>query len=273
MTDSDATVVKRLDAAGAVHIAKLATGELAAGDRWYRGMTRNPWKTDQGSSGSSAGPGSATAAGLVGFSIGSETAGSITSPSGRCGVTGLRPTFGLVPRTGAMTLAWSLDKIGPMCRSAEDCALVLAAIHGPDGHDRTVKELPFTWNALRDMRKLRVGYVKATFDLPERDKDNRLQHATKRHDDAALDALRASGVTLVPVELPEITGQAMSLILTAEAGAAFEELTLSGKVNEMVQQGAFDWPNTFRAAQFIPAVDYVNANRVRTLAMQKWWAL
>jgi Asp-tRNA(Asn)/Glu-tRNA(Gln) amidotransferase A subunit family amidase len=271
--DADATVVQRLDAAGAVLVAKLTLGELAQGDRWFGERTRNPWWPEQGSSGSSAGPGSTVAAGLVGFAIGTETLGSISSPSTRNGVTGLRPTFGRVPRTGAMALSWTMDKIGPMCRSAEDCALVLAAIHGPDGYDRAVKDLPFTWNALRDVRKLRVGYVKATFDLPERDKDNRLQHATKRHDDAALEALRASGVTLVPVELPEISGQAMSHILTAEAGAAFEELTLSGKVNAMVQQGAFDWPNTFRAAQFIPAVDYVNANRVRTLAMQKWWAL
>lgn len=273
MIDADATVVQRLDAAGAVLVAKLTLGELAQGDRWFGERTRNPWWPEQGSSGSSAGPGATVASGLVGFAIGTETLGSISSPSTRNGVTGLRPTFGRVPRTGAMALSWTMDKIGPMCRSAEDCALVFDAIQGPDGWDRTVKDLAFTWNAMLDPRKLRVGYVKSSFDLPARDASNRVQHATKTHDDAALEALRRSGVTLVPVELPDISGGAMSHILTAEAGAAFEQLTLSGKVNEMVQQGPGDWPNSFRAAQFIPAVDYVNANRLRALAMRKWWDL
>ena len=166
MIDEDATVVQRLDAAGAVLIAKLTLGALALGDVWYGGLTRNPWKTEQGSSGSSAGPASATAAGCVAFSIGSETLGSIASPSTRCGCTGLRPTFGLVPRTGAMALSWSMDKLGPICRSVEDCAIVLDAIHGPDGHDRTVRPSAFNWDASIDWRALRVGVLEADFAAP-----------------------------------------------------------------------------------------------------------
>ncbi|HYD52308.1 MAG TPA: amidase [Gemmatimonadaceae bacterium] len=271
--DADAEVVKRLDAAGAVLVAKLTLGELAQGDRWFGERTRNPWWPEQGSSGSSAGPGSAVAAGLVGFAIGTETLGSISSPSTRNGVTGLRPSFGRVPRTGAMALSWTMDKIGPMCRSAEDCALVFDAIIGPDGYDRDVKRLPFRWDATLDPTRLRVGYLKSSFEAPERDPQNaqRTLHATRAQDDAALAALRRLGVTLLPAELPPIDTQAMSIILTSEAGAAFEELTLSGRVNQMVQQGPFDWPNTFRAAQFIPAVDYVNANRARMLALRAWW--
>ena len=271
--DADATVVQRLDAAGAILVAKLTLGELAQGDNWYGGITKNPWWTEQGSSGSSAGPGSATAAGLVGFSIGTETLGSISSPSTRNGVTGLRPTFGRVPRTGAMALSWSMDKIGPMCRSAEDCALVFDAIIGPDGHDLTIKDYPFNWNAGVKPANLRIGYVKATFDVPERNANGQLQHATKAHDDAALDVLRRIGAKLIPVELPQTNGAATSLILQPEAGAAFETLILSGKVKELVQQGANAWPNTFKAAQFVPAVDYINANRARTMLMQAWWEL
>jgi Asp-tRNA(Asn)/Glu-tRNA(Gln) amidotransferase A subunit family amidase len=271
--DADATVVQRLDAAGAILIAKLTLGELAQGDNWYGGITKNPWWTEQGSSGSSAGPGSATAAGLVGFSIGTETLGSISSPSTRNGVTGLRPTFGRVPRTGAMALSWSMDKIGPMCRSAEDCALVFDAIIGPDGQDLTIKDYPFNWNAGVKPANVRIGYVKATFDVPERNANGQLQHATKAHDDAALDVLRRIGATLIPVELPQTNGAATSLILQPEAGAAFETLILSGKVKELVQQGANAWPNTFKAAQFVPAVDYINANRARTMLMQAWWEL
>jgi len=272
--DADATVVRRLDEAGAILIAKLTLGELAQGDVWFGETTRNPWWTEQGSSGSSAGPGSATAAGLVGFSIGTETLGSISSPATRNGVTGLRPTFGRVPRTGAMALAWSMDKIGPMCRSAEDCALVLEAIVGPDGHDLAVKERAFNWNARVQPARLRIGYVKAAFDQPERDPANpqRVLHSTKVQDDAALDVLRRIGANLVPVELPA-SQPATSLILQPEAGAAFEELVLSGRVKEMVQQHANAWPNTFRAAHFVPAVDYINANRARLLLMQQWWEL
>jgi len=267
MLDYDATVVQRLDAAGAVLIAKLTLGELAQGDRWYGGMTRNPWKLDQGSSGSSAGPASATSAGCMAFAIGSETLGSISSPSTRCGVTGLRPTFGRVPRTGAMALSWSMDKLGPLTRSAEDCALVFSAMHGPDGADQTIHAAPFNWNGDAPLRGLKVGYFKSAFDAPVE------RHATKPFDDAALAVMRGLGLELVPVEVPEMNYQAMRIILTAEAGASFDELTRSGRVRELAQQGAGAWPNTFRMARLIPAVDYVNANRVRTLAVQQWDAL
>ncbi len=265
--DYDATAVQRLDAAGAVLIAKLTLGELAQGDRWYGGMTRNPWKLDQGSSGSSAGPGSATAAGAVGFAIGSETLGSISSPSTRNGVTGLRPTFGRVPRTGAMALSWSMDKLGPMARSVEDCALVFAALHGPDGQDQSVHAAPFNWDGNAPLRGLRVGYIRSAFDAPLE------RHPTKPFDDAALTVLRGLGLELLPVEIPDLDYNAMRIILTAEAGAAFDELTRSGRVRELAQQNAGAWPNSFRTARLIPAVDYVNANRVRTLAIQRWDAL
>ena len=270
--DNDATVVQRLDEAGAVLVAKLTLGELAQGDIWFGATTRNPWKVDQGSSGSSAGPASATAAGLVGFSIGSETLGSISSPSTRCGTTGLRPTFGRVPRTGAMALSWTMDKLGPLCRSVEDCAIVLDAIHGPDGKDNTVIPADYHWNARLSPRSLRVGYVKSAFDLPQLDPADpkRTLHATKKFDDAALDVLHRLGIKLIPVELPDVPYDAMRIILSAEAAASFDELTRSDRDKELVQQGKFDWPNSFRTSRFIPAVDYVNANRVRTMAIQKW---
>ena len=270
--DTDAVVVRRLDEAGAVLVAKLTLGELAQGDNWFGGITKNPWKLDQGSSGSSAGPASATAAGLVGFSIGSETLGSISSPSTRCGVTGLRPTFGRVPRTGAMALSWTMDKLGPMCRSVEDCALVLDAIHGPDGADLTCHAAPFAWNATTPLRTIRVGYLRSAFDAPVNDPANpqRVLRPAKAFDDAALEALKRAGIAMVPVELPELAYGAMRIILTAEAAAAFDDLTRSGRDKELVQQRAGDWANSFRTARFIPAVDYINANRVRTLAIAKW---
>ena len=270
--DTDATVVQRLDAAGAVLVAKLTLGELAQGDIWFGATTKNPWKVDQGSSGSSAGPASATAAGLVGFAIGSETLGSISSPSTRCGTTGLRPTFGRVPRTGAMALSWTMDKLGPICRSVEDCAIVLDAIYGPDGQDNSVIPAGYHWNAELSPKKLRVGYVKSAFDTPLTDPADakRTMHATKPFDDAALDVFRRLGITLIPVDLPDVPYDAMRIILTAEAAAAFDDLTRSNRDNELVQQGKFDWPNTFRTSRFIPAVDYVNANRLRSVAIQKW---
>lgn len=270
--DEDAEVVRRLDAAGAVLVAKLTLGELAQGDRWFGGQTKNPWKLDQGSSGSSAGPASATAAGLVGFAIGSETLGSISSPSTRCGVTGLRPTYGRVPRTGAMALSWTMDKLGPLCRTVEDCALVFDAIHGPDGRDKSCIAAPFVWDASVAPSSLRIGYVKAAFDLPETDPANpqRRPHPTKAFDDAALAVLRRLGVRLIPVELPDLAYDAMRIILTAEAAAAFDDLTRSNRDQELVQQGPFDWANTFRTARFIPAVDYINANRVRSTAIERW---
>jgi Asp-tRNA(Asn)/Glu-tRNA(Gln) amidotransferase A subunit family amidase len=293
--DEDATVVKRLDAAGAVLIAKLTLGALAQGDKWFGGMTRNPWNTKQGSSGSSAGSASSTAAGCVAFAIGSETLGSISSPSTRCGTTGLRPTFGFVPRTGAMALSWTMDKLGPLCRGVEDTAIVLSAIHGPDGHDRTVHNAAFNWDANLDWRKLRVGYLKSDFELqplsqpepPKNEKDltdedkkkrdeeaaNRVQALARRDydhkfDEAALAKLRAMGVKLLPVEFPKYPYQAMRSILVAEAAAAFDDLTRSGRDKLLTQQTKDDWPNTFRTARFIPAVEYIQASRARTIAME-----
>ena len=270
--DADATVVQRLDAAGAVLVAKLTLGELAQGDTWFGATTRNPWKVDQGSSGSSAGPASATAAGLVGFSIGSETLGSISSPSTRCGTTGLRPTFGRVPRTGAMALSWTMDKLGPICRSVEDCALVLDSIYGPDGQDNSVIPASYHWDANLSPRKLRIGYVKSAFDTPQTDPGDpkRTLHGTKKFDDAALEVLRRLGLNLIPVELPDVPYDPMRLILSAEAAAAFDELTRSDRDKELVQQGKFDWANSFRTSRFIPAVVYVNANRLRSVAIRKW---
>lgn len=267
LIDQDATVVQRLDNAGAVLVAKLSLGELAWGDEWFGGMTRNPWKPEQGSSGSSAGPGSATAAGLVGFSIGSETLGSISSPSTRNGVTGLRPTFGRVPRTGAMALSWSMDKLGPMCRSVEDCALVLGAIHGVDGEDTTVRDLPFIWDARVTPRQLRIGMFEDAFGRDEK------QYPNKKWDMATLDVLRSQGATLIPLKLPDAPYDAMRIILNVEGAAAFEELTRTGRDRELTRQGKNTWPTVFRAARFVPAVDYLNANRLRTLAMQRWFDL
>jgi len=258
--DDTATVVERLDAAGAILVAKLSLGEFAQGDVWYGGTTRNPWNPEQGSSGSSAGPGSATAAGLVAFAIGSETLGSIVSPSTRNGVSGLRPTFGRVSRHGAMALSWSMDKLGPMCRSVEDCALVLEAIFGPDGKDPTVVAAPFAWDPTRPLDSLRVGYLKAAFDAPRN---------TKALDDAALEAARGL-FDLVEVEIPDdLPVGAMRIILTAEAAAAFDEITRSNQDDLMVRQNAGAWPNSFRSARFIPAVEYIQANRVRTLLMRE----
>ena len=270
--DEDATVVRRLDAAGAVLLAKLSLGELAQGDVWFGAMTRNPWKPDQGSSGSSAGPAAATAAGLVAFSIGSETLGSISSPSTRCGVTGLRPTYGRVPKTGAMALSWTMDKLGPICRSAADCALVLEAISGADGMDASAIAPQFVPDPRLQLGAVRVGYFKSSFDVPEMDPENatRTLHATKSFDDAALGVLRGLGVSLVPVEVPPLPYDAMRIILTAEAAAAFDALTRSNRDRELVQQTRNDWANTFRVARFIPAVDYINANRLRSRAIAAW---
>jgi Asp-tRNA(Asn)/Glu-tRNA(Gln) amidotransferase A subunit family amidase len=288
--DDDAEVVKRLDAAGAVLIAKLSMGALAQGDLWFGGRTRNPWNPHQGSSGSSAGSASATAAGCVGFAIGTETLGSISSPCTRCGATGLRPSFGRVPRTGAMALSWSMDKIGPIARSVEDCALVLHAIAGPDGKDLCVHSGAFNGDLTLDPRKLRVGYIKSAFDIPTlqplpKDEGQTLSEAdrTKReaehhaqferraydakYDAAALDCLRAMGVTLTPCELPDFKFGALLSILEAEAAAAFDDLTLSGRDALLNGQKPYDWPNTFRTAHFIPAVSYIQAQRARTLAI------
>lgn len=260
--DENATVVSRLEEAGAVLVAKLTLGALAWGDVWYGGMTRNPWDYEQGSSGSSAGSASATAAGLVGFAIGTETWGSIVSPCTRCGTTGLRPTFGWVSRAGAMALSWSMDKIGPICRSVEDCALVVEAIYGPDGRDLSVRDIPFTWDAELDVATLRVGFLKSAFE------EEREDAAWKTIDEATLVKLAALGVDLVPIELPDLPIEALSFVLSAEASAAFDELTRSNRDDLMVRQVRNAWPNVFRQSRLIPAVEYLQANRVRTLAMR-----
>jgi len=275
--EEDATVVQRLDAAGAVLVAKLSMGALAQGDLWFGARTRNPWNPKQGSSGSSAGSASAVAAGCVGFAIGTETLGSISSPSTRCGTTGLRPTFGFVPRTGAMALSWTMDKIGPICRSVEDCALVMQAIHGPDGHDRTVKDAAFNWDADFDWKKLRVGYLKSEFDVAPLEsgasEERKLAHARDAYDAkfglAAIDQLRKLGVKLIEVAMPKgYHFGDITPLLAAEAAAAFDDLTLSGRDALLTGQEAFDWPNTFRKARFYSAVDYIQAQRARTLAIE-----
>lgn len=260
--DYNATVVERLENAGAVLVAKLTMGALAMGDIWYGEKTRNPWNSEQGSSGSSAGPAAATAAGLVGFSIGTETLGSIVSPSTRCGVTGLRPTFGRVSRFGAMALSWSMDKIGPMCRTAEDCALVFDAIYGPDGKDMTLIDLPFNWNANYNFKKLRIGYLKSAFETERRNKE------AKSNDEAVLGVLKSLGVNLIPIELPDYPVGAIRFVLSAEAAAAFDELTRSNRDDLLVRQDKGAWPNSFRKARMIPAVEYIQANRLRTIIMQ-----
>ncbi len=259
MIDADATVVRRLEEAGAVLVAKLTMGELAWGDIWFGGTTKNPWNLAEGSSGSSAGPGAATAAGLVGFTIGTETWGSIISPSARCGVTGLRPSFGRVSRAGAMALSWSMDKIGPMCRSAEDCALVLQAMYGPDGQDGTVVDRPFSWKPAINLKQLRIGYIKSDFDT---ERDGRAQ------DDQTLATLHELGAELIPIELPDYPVTALAFILFTEAAAAFDELTRSDRDDLLVQQIQDAWPNMLRLARLIPAVEYIQANRIRTLIMR-----
>jgi Asp-tRNA(Asn)/Glu-tRNA(Gln) amidotransferase A subunit family amidase len=264
--EEDATVVRRLDEAGAVLIAKLSLGELAWGDVWFGGQTRNPWNLEQGSSGSSAGPASATAAGCVGFAIGSETWGSIVSPSTRCGVTGLRPSFGRVSRHGAMALSWSMDKLGPLARSAQDCALVLQAIAGPDGRDETVGDAAFRYPPQKSPRELRVGYVPSLFEAKPQDAQ---QERWRANDQAVLEVLRAQGIELHAIELPTLPVKALSFILTVEAAAAFDELTRSGRDDELVRQVEQAWPNVFRLARTVPAVEYIQANRVRTLLMRE----
>ena len=260
MINENATVVKKLEEAGAVLVAKLTLGALAWGDVWFGGKTKNPWNLEEGSSGSSAGSGSTTAAGLVAFAIGTETLGSIVSPSTRCGVTGLRPTFGRVSRAGAMALSWSMDKIGPMCRTVEDCAIVFNAIYGPDGLDQSLIDLPFNYNADVDLAGLRIGYLKSAFEG---------DYTGKENDEASLNVLRELGVDLIPFELPEFPVENISFILWAEAAAAFDELTRSGQDELMVRQIQRAWPNVFRASRFIPAVEYIQANRARHILIQK----
>jgi Asp-tRNA(Asn)/Glu-tRNA(Gln) amidotransferase A subunit family amidase len=248
--DVQATVVRRLEEAGAVLVAKLSMGALAMGDEWFGGKTHNPWDVRRGSGGSSAGSGAATAAGLVGFALGTETLGSIVSPCTQCGVSGLRPTFGRISRHGCMTLTWSSDKIGPMARSLEDCALIFAAIHGADGLDAAAVDRPFHWPPARSVRELRVGYIEDDQAVKDRDE---------------LRVLRELGVRLVPFTLPKQPYiEALRLILNVEEAAAFDDLTRHG-----ISEGLGRWPFIFRPAHFIPAVDYLRANRIRTLLMRE----
>jgi Asp-tRNA(Asn)/Glu-tRNA(Gln) amidotransferase A subunit family amidase len=255
----DAAVVKRLHDAGAVLVAKLSMGALALNDIWFGGQTMNPWLLEEGSSGSSAGPGAATAAGLVAFAIGSETGGSIVGPSMRCGVTGLRPTYGRVPRTGAMTLCWSLDKLGPMTRSVEDAMLVLEAISGPDPGDLSSVPSRLDFDAGADVRGLRVGYLPAWMkESPATDVDR-----------AALEMVKKLGMTAVEVNLPDWPYDSLNVILFAEAAAAFEELTLSGGLDQLKVQVPDAWPNSFRQSRFLSAVDFVQADRFRRKVAQE----
>ncbi len=265
--DYDATVVQRLEAAGAVLLAKLATGEIARGDRWFGGMqTKNPWDPKQGSGGSSAGPASATAAGLVGFSVGTETLGSILGPSHTCGVTGLRPTFGRVSRHGVMPACWSLDKVGPICRSVEDCALVLEAMRGPDLMDLAVTDRPFNWDAAAPLAGLRVGWLKAAFEGPTR---GAAGAAARKNDLATLDVLRGMGVELQPFALPDDADMDALQVLLVDEAAAFDELIQTGRVDLMIQDRDEPEPMLMRTARLFPAVEYVQQNRRRLLLMQR----
>jgi Asp-tRNA(Asn)/Glu-tRNA(Gln) amidotransferase A subunit family amidase len=283
--DLDATLVERLREAGAVLVAKLSMGALAMGGEWYGGSTKNPWNLARSSSGSSAGPASATSAGLVGFGVGTETRGSIISPSSTCGVVGLRPTYGRVSRYGAMCLSWTMDKVGPICRAVEDCALVLNAIYGPDGRDDSVVDAPFNWNPAVPLSKLKIAYVKSEFEPsqqptanpPDMTEERRKQmEAQRTRNEAqrklmtdALDVYRKLGVTLEPIALPDFPSNALSFILNTEGAAAFDDLTRSKGIDQLTAQGPQDWPNTFRTSRFVPAVEYLRAQRARTLLIRK----
>ena len=260
--DADSYVYTKLREAGAVLVAKLSTGALAMGDYWYGGRTRNPWNLQTGSSGSSAGPASATVAGLVPFAIGTETYGSIISPSVVCGATGLRPTFGAISRSGAMTLSWSLDKAGPLCRSAEDAAVVFYYLHGTDGLDASAIQMPFNYKEQIDLSKLRIGYAVNYF--PKKD--------TTGNEYKVLEVLRSKGAHLIPMNFPDsgiYNIDMIGLVIGSEASAAFDAFTRTGLDDLMTNQGKGEWPNYFRASRFIPAAEYVNVNRHRYILMQK----
>ena len=289
----DATIVERLRDAGAVLVAKLSMGALAQGDQWFGGRTRNPWNPERGSSGSSAGPGSATAAGLVGFSIGTETRGSIISPAAETGVVGLRPTYGRVSRHGAMALSWTMDKIGPMCRTVEDCVVVFNAIYGPDGRDSTVVDAAFTWTPDVALSKLKIGYIPREFEPPAPpaapgegrgdaagrgegggrgrgattpEDRRRLEERSKVLNDA-LEVYRKAGANLEPIELPGTRiANTIGFILNTEAAAAFDDLT---RTPEIADPSLNTWPNSFRTHRFVPAVEYIRAQRARTLLMRQ----
>lgn len=259
----DATVVKRLEDAGGILIAKLTLGELAMGDNWFGGITKNPWDITRGSSGSSAGPASAVSAGCLPYAIGSETLGSIVSPATECGDTGLRPSFGRVSKYGAMALSWSMDKLGPITRSVEDAAIVFNAIQGTDPNDLSTIAAPFNYDGnVRTLKGWKIGYLQSAFSS---------RYANAANDSLTLVKLKELGAELVPIEVPDLPSGAIALALDAEAGAAFQELVLNHKDDMLARQGKNAWPNIFRAAQFIPAVEYINANRARTLLIQQWY--
>lgn len=258
--DETATVIKKLDKAGAVLLAKTTLGALAYGDVWFGGTTRNPWNLEQGSSGSSAGSAAGTSAGLFPFALGTETLGSIVSPSTRTGATGLRPTFGRISRHGAMALSWSMDKIGPITRSVEDAAIVFDAIYGPDGKDQSIIDLPFNYKGDVDLNQLRIGYLKSAFDQ---------DYYNHNRDSATLAVLEELGAELIPIELPDYPAGDLTFLLTVEGAAAFDDLTRSNADDDMVRQGKNAWPNLFRAARLIPAVEYIQANRARYELIQK----
>jgi len=277
--DRNATVFERLTAAGAVLVAKLTLGALAMGDRWFGGQTKSPWdpkNAGQGSSGSSAGPASAVAAGLVPFAIGSETRGSIISPASRCGVTGLRPSFGRVSRHGAMALSWTMDKLGPLARTAEDCAVVLSVIQGPDGKDNTVLDVPFAWDAGRDVRRLRVGYLKSDVerDIPDDPKNpDRVQRMRegRAFTKASLEVIRDLGLEPVAVDLPKMGSGPMDFLLTTEAAAAFDDLVRSDRLDLMsAEPERSAWVSSFRLHEVVPAVQYIQANRARYRLMEAY---
>lgn len=263
--EQTATVIKKLEGAGAVLMAKLVSGALARGDVWFGGQTKNPWDLEQGASGSSAGPGSATSAGLVAFSIGTETQGSIVSPANRNGVTGLRPTYGRISKSGVMSLAWTMDKVGPLCRTAKDCAIVLQVIHGYDPNDASTVDLPLGANP-KPLKNYRIAYLKS-----EIDKDTT---AIRENNLKAIEVFLNMGYTLDSVELPkDVPYDGLGVILRAEAGAFFDELVLSGRVDEMVQQNQRSRANTLRHSRFIPAVEYIQANRHRSILIEKFHQL
>ena len=271
--DHDATVYTRLREAGAILVAKLSSGALALTAQWFGGLTRNPWNTEQDAAGSSAGPGSATAAGLVGFSIGTDTGGSVIQPSARNGLTGLRPTFGRVSRFGAMALAWTQDTVGPMCRSAEDCVLVFEAIYGPDGKDNSVLDVPFSWDVTTDVTKLRVGYLRSEFDGPSNRPGGRStpqQLATRRNNEEALRVIRSLGVQVVPFDFPDVSIEAIDFIRYAETAAAFDDLARSGRLPQLEGPPERSTrPGEIRSGRFIPAVEYIQANRYRMRVMEQ----
>ncbi|MBA4317045.1 MAG: amidase [Flavobacterium sp.] len=260
LIDEDATAIMKLEDAGAILCAKLSMGELAMDDEWFGGLTRNPWDTAKGSSGSSAGSAASVSAGLLPFAIGTETWGSIVSPSTVCGVTGLRPTYGRVSRTGAMALSWSMDKIGPICRNAEDLAIVFNSIYGKDGVDPALYDAAFNYHPKIDFKKLKIGYLKNDFAK---------KYSFHQNDSLVLKKMEELGAELIPIELPDIATEDIAIILTAEAGAAFDDLTRTNKDDMLVRQFKGAWPNIFRASRFITAVEYINANRIRYMLIQE----